>query len=49
MLQMMCEHPDWESADLSSLRYVIYGGSPITEKVAQAWLTGAWSSSRATA
>ena len=35
---MMCEHPDWESADLSSLRYVIYGGSPITEDVAQAWL-----------
>jgi fatty-acyl-CoA synthase len=38
MLQMMCEHPDWESADLSSLRYVIYGGSSITEQVAQAWL-----------
>ena len=38
MLQMMCEHPDWESADLSSLRYVIYGGSSITEEVAQAWL-----------
>jgi fatty-acyl-CoA synthase len=38
MLQMMCEHPDWESADLSSLRYVVYGGSSITEKVAQAWL-----------
>jgi fatty-acyl-CoA synthase len=39
MLQMMCEHPDWESADLSSLRYVIYGGSSITEQVAQAWLS----------
>ena len=39
MLQMMCEHPDWESADLSSLRYVVYGGSSITEKVAQAWLS----------
>ena len=39
MLQMMCEHPDWESADLSSLRYVIYGGSPISEKVARAWLS----------
>ena len=38
MLQMMCEHPDWETADLSSLRYVIYGGSPIAEKVARAWL-----------
>jgi len=38
MLQMMCEHPDWESADLSSLRYVIYGGSSIAEEVAQAWL-----------
>jgi fatty-acyl-CoA synthase len=39
MLQMMCEHPDWESADLSSLRYVVYGGSSITERVAQAWLS----------
>ncbi len=39
MLQMMCEHPDWDSADLSSLRYVVYGGSPITEKVAQTWLS----------
>ena len=29
MLQMMCDHPDWAAADLSSLRYVIYGGSPI--------------------
>ncbi|RHW25090.1 fatty-acyl-CoA synthase [Nocardioides immobilis] len=38
MLQMLCEHPDWESADLSSLRYVIYGGSSIAEDVAQAWL-----------
>jgi len=38
MLQMMCEHPDWESAELSSLRYVIYGGSPISEDVASAWL-----------
>jgi fatty-acyl-CoA synthase len=38
MLQMMCEHPDWESADLSPLRYVIYGGSAISEEVAQAWL-----------
>ncbi|TGN66844.1 fatty-acyl-CoA synthase [Nocardioides eburneiflavus] len=38
MLQMMCEHPDWVSADLSSLRYVIYGGSPIAAQVAQAWL-----------
>jgi fatty-acyl-CoA synthase len=38
MLQMMCDHPAWESADLSSLRYVIYGGSPISEDVARAWL-----------
>jgi fatty-acyl-CoA synthase len=38
MLQMMSEHPDWDSADLSSLRYVIYGGSPISEDVARAWL-----------
>jgi fatty-acyl-CoA synthase len=39
MLQMLCEHPDWEAADLSSLRLVVYGGSPIAEKVAQAWLS----------
>ena len=39
MLQMMCEHPDWEATDLSSVRFVIYGGSPILEHVAQAWLS----------
>jgi fatty-acyl-CoA synthase len=38
MLQMLCDHPDWESTDLSSLRYVVYGGSPIAERVATAWL-----------
>jgi fatty-acyl-CoA synthase len=27
MLQLLCDHPDWPAADLSSLRYVIYGGS----------------------
>ena len=37
MLQMLCEHPDWATADLSSLRYVIYGGSPVVEWVARAW------------
>ena len=37
MLQMMVEHPDWESADLSSLRYVNYGGSPATEHISRAW------------
>jgi fatty-acyl-CoA synthase len=39
MLQMLCDHPDWWSADLTSLRYVVYGGSPITQRVADAWLT----------
>jgi fatty-acyl-CoA synthase len=38
MLQMLCEHPDWAGADLSSLRYVLYGGSPVEQRVAQAWL-----------
>ena len=38
MLQMMCEHPGWADADLSSLRYVLYGGSPVEQRVAQAWL-----------
>jgi fatty-acyl-CoA synthase len=38
MLKMLCEHPDWAAADLSSLRYVLYGGSQVEERVAQAWL-----------
>jgi fatty-acyl-CoA synthase len=38
MLQMLCDHPDWASTDLSSLRYVAYGGSPVAERVATAWL-----------
>jgi fatty-acyl-CoA synthase len=38
MLQMMCEHPAWDTADLSSLRVVQYGGSPVQERVARAWL-----------
>jgi fatty-acyl-CoA synthase len=38
MLQMMCEHPAWSTADLSSLHTVIYGGSPVQERVARAWL-----------
>lgn len=37
MLQMMVEHPDWADADLSSLRYVNYGGSPATEHISRAW------------
>jgi fatty-acyl-CoA synthase len=38
MLQMMCEHPSWAAADLSSLTLVQYGGSPVQERVARAWL-----------
>jgi fatty-acyl-CoA synthase len=38
MLQMMCEHPSWSTADLSSLTLVQYGGSPVQERVARAWL-----------
>jgi fatty-acyl-CoA synthase len=37
MLQMLCDHPDFTGADLSSLRYVIYGGSMVAERVALAW------------
>jgi len=37
MLQALCEHPDWPTADLTSLRYVLYGGSPVVEWVARAW------------
>jgi fatty-acyl-CoA synthase len=39
MLQLLCDHPDWAGADLSSLRYVIYGGSAVQERVARAWLS----------
>ncbi|GAB3256112.1 acyl-CoA synthetase [Nocardioides dilutus] len=38
MLQIMCDHPGWAGADLSSLRYVLYGGSQVEDRVAQAWL-----------
>jgi fatty-acyl-CoA synthase len=38
MLQMMVEHPAWASADLGSLSLVQYGGSPVQERVARAWL-----------
>jgi fatty-acyl-CoA synthase len=38
MMQMLCDHRDWAAADLSSLRYVIYGGSPVLERVATQWL-----------
>ena len=37
MLQMVCEHEDFAGADLSSLRFVIYGGSAVEERVALAW------------
>lgn len=38
MLQMLCEHPAWETADLGSLTTVLYGGSPVQERVAREWL-----------
>lgn len=37
MLQMLCDHRDFAEADLSSLRYIIYGGSSVAERVAVAW------------
>jgi len=37
MLQLLCDSPDWDTADLSSLRYVVFGGSPVDERVARAW------------
>jgi fatty-acyl-CoA synthase len=39
MLQMLCEHPAWETADLSSVTCVVYGGSAISERVAKSWLS----------
>jgi fatty-acyl-CoA synthase len=38
MLQMMVEHPGWATAKLDSLHTVLYGGSPVQERVARAWL-----------
>jgi fatty-acyl-CoA synthase len=37
MMQYLCDHPDFATTDLSSLRYVIFGGSPIAGRVAAAW------------
>ncbi len=37
MLQMLCEHPNFVTTDLSSLRFAIYGGSMVIERVALAW------------
>ncbi|MGW6929766.1 acyl-CoA synthetase [Lentzea sp. NPDC054927] len=38
MLQMLCQDPSWDTTDLSSLTCVLYGGSPVMERVARAWL-----------
>ncbi|MGH3743576.1 MAG: AMP-binding protein, partial [Mycobacteriales bacterium] len=38
MLQMMCDAPSFADADLRSLRYVVYGGSPVLARVAEAWM-----------
>jgi len=38
MLEMLCRHADWDRTDLSSLTCVLYGGSPVAERVARAWL-----------
>jgi fatty-acyl-CoA synthase len=38
ILEMICEHPDWERRDVSSLRVVVYGGAPVAERVARRWL-----------
>ncbi|MFA7505510.1 MAG: AMP-binding protein [Burkholderiaceae bacterium] len=41
MLQMLIEHPEFRSTDISSLRQVIYGASPmprqVIERAMQAW------------
>jgi fatty-acyl-CoA synthase len=37
MLQLLADHPDFAATDLSSLRYAIYGGSAVLERVAVAW------------
>ena len=37
MLALLWDHPDFARTELGSLRYVIYGGSMIAERVAVAW------------
>jgi fatty-acyl-CoA synthase len=37
MLQMLADDPGFAAADLSSLRYIVYGGSPVLARVARAW------------
>jgi fatty-acyl-CoA synthase len=38
MLELMCRHDAWAGTDLGSLTSVLYGGSPVAERVARAWL-----------
>jgi fatty-acyl-CoA synthase len=38
MCQRMADHPDWESADLSSLRLGRTGAAPVSSGLMQAWL-----------
>ncbi|MEU2639320.1 long-chain fatty acid--CoA ligase [Micromonospora fulviviridis] len=38
MLAMLRDHPDWDAADLSGVRFVVFGGSPVAGPVVQAWL-----------
>jgi fatty-acyl-CoA synthase len=35
---MLCEHPGFDATDLGSVRYIVYGGSPIPARVAARWL-----------
>ncbi|HEX8917879.1 MAG TPA: long-chain fatty acid--CoA ligase [Chloroflexota bacterium] len=37
MFQLVAEEPDFESADFSSLRWVISGGAPLPEPIAARW------------
>lgn len=36
MFQMLIEHPEWERADLSSVRWVIYGGASSPDRIRRA-------------
>lgn len=37
ILQLLVEHPRWAETDLSSLRYINFGGSPAIARVIKAW------------
>ncbi len=49
IFRMLQEHPDWASADFSSIRYFACGGAPLPLDIIETWQRAGRTSSRATA